>query len=245
MRDLNLFEIQRISLGKAHATAGDILLLTKEIIHSLNRDLLHLYPVRQTDVDEYMDGFDQMMRLIASMGNFAPKKIRFDPARIEEHIKEVLDKFKYLLSLEMREHVKSQFEAEVGQEIAELVYFVDLFPTLFFGKTPGIPPTPEELGITPQALLAGIAEIPGELKRSMVKCFASQEVPKKDRDAINLRYMKIVDKLYGFLEEYGAEYGGSINNSQRRGYHNTFRGMLGRMASIMASHLERMEEGLE
>lgn len=166
------------------------------------------------------------------------------PETMVGFLREITRKYLRLIELDIPLDIARDFEAEVGQEITEVEGFRCVLPTLFFGEAPEMLPSPTKLRVTPQAWLAGLTEIPGELSRTLVKLQTRHIVPPDKRALFELRYQVICEKLEEFLDPYETVYGRVINNSRRLGYGQTFRGMLGRFRTVMLNHRQRLWEAI-
>ena len=94
--------------------------------------------------------------------------------------------------------------------------------------------------IAPVFLLAGIGDATSELGKLMLKDLLNPKLSLEERITIYERFLKIYHELYDFLERLENVYGLVINNSRRRGYGNTYRGLVLRIQRF----IERQEEKL-
>lgn len=135
-----------------------------------------------------------------------------------------------LLRLNLPKDIAWQHQAEAGQEMVEFVFVSLLYPCLLdeSAKLPQLPSN-EELMVYPQTWLAGIGDAVGELGKLTDDLLCENERNREERKNIRRRFLKIAKEIYDFLERYETVYGQVINNSRRRGYGNTYRGLLGRV----------------
>jgi predicted translin family RNA/ssDNA-binding protein len=157
--------------------------------------------------------------------------------------KEIKRRFEMLLELNLPEDIKWQFSSEVGQEIVEFVFVKLLLPVLFEGKELEVIPDANDLKVTPQAYLAGLGDIPGELGKFVAEHFIKKSVPKKERREIRLRYLDIITQIYDVLDQFETVYPRVINATRRRGYNFRF-SVLARVRGIVRAEEDRiLEEG--
>lgn len=142
-----------------------------------------------------------------------------------------------LVRLDLPADIAWQHQAEAGQEMGEFIYLELLYKATHTGKTPKLP-SHQDLMITPQTWLAGIGDATTELGKLMLKDLLDVKLSLEDRIGIYEKFLKIYRELYDFLERLENTYGLVINNSRRRGYGNTYRGLLLRIQRF----IERQEE---
>lgn len=186
-------------------------------------------------------------RLSGDILNLTKKAIhalKHKPYKVAALCQEILWRYKEMLRLKLPGDIAWQFQAEVGQEIVEVDFVKNLFWTLFFARDPQLPSMPEELEVTPQAYLAGIGDVAGELGKIMEEFFLDCEVSEFDRVVYELRFRDVYCALYDFLEQFETVYGRVINNSRRPGYGNTYRGMLRGVQVMVSRHRDRVIRAL-
>lgn len=98
------------------------------------------------------------------------------------------------------------------------------------------------------AWLAGIGDAPGELSKFVTRANAAaalEEGPElryADQKDLLVRFLHIARTVHDFLSEFETCYPQVINNSQRPGWFNTYRGMLGRIAGLVRHWHETLGE---
>lgn len=151
-------------------------------------------------------------------------------------------KFGILRKLNLPEDIRWQFTSEVGQEIVEFVVVRLLYPVLFCieGHEMPIFPDFDELEVTPQAYLAGLGDVPGELGKLFADyLIASSELDMKEKLALRQRYLQICFGIHRVLDQYETTYPRVINATRRRGYSFRF-SVLARMRDIIRREQERV-----
>lgn len=152
----------------------------------------------------------------------------------------VMERFKKLQQIDMPEDQRWMFDAQVGQEIAELHFHNQVFfDTLFHGTAPSTPAFADALGITPQAWLAGLGDTVGELSKSRITFFCSYDIPLQEKEKMLRRFVAIGRTILDFLNLYIAKYPLVIDNDRRRFYKNKFRGKVLDVEFVL---LENMKE---
>ena len=143
-----------------------------------------------------------------------------------------------LVQLALPADIAWQHQAESGQEMAEFI-FVELLYKMVAdnGEAPKLP-SHQDLMVTPQTWLAGIGDATSELGKLMLKQLLNPKLAIGDRTIIYEKYLQIFHDLYDFLERLENVYGLVINNSRRRGYGNTYRGLVLRIQRF----IEKQEE---
>ena len=143
-----------------------------------------------------------------------------------------------LVKLDLPADIAWQHQAESGQEMAEFI-FVELLYKMVAdnGEAPKLP-SHQDLMVTPQTWLAGIGDATSELGKLMLKQLLNPKLAIGDRTIIYEKYLQIFHDLYDFLERLENVYGLVINNSRRRGYGNTYRGLVLRIQRF----IEKQEE---
>lgn len=175
--------------------------------------------------------------LLTKKGIAALKRGDFGEADSME--KEIKRRFDLLLELNLPEDIKWQFASEVGQEIVEFVFVKLLLPVLFDGKELEAIPDANDLKVTPQAYLAGLGDVPGELGKFVAEYFIKNSVPKKERREIRMRYLSLITQIYEVLDRFETVYPKVINASRRRGYNFRF-SVLARVRGIVRAEEDRI-----
>lgn len=100
--------------------------------------------------------------------------------------------------------------------------------------------------VAPQAWLHGIGDTVGELGKMMYGYLAtlavSDETYIETMMSVHKNFIGILEFLYGILEKFETAYGLVLNNSDRRGFGNTFRGILFRIERIAEEERRRFVE---
>mgnify|MGYP001611897980 FL=1 len=141
-----------------------------------------------------------------------------------------------------------QFHSEAGQEVAEYHVVRWLYPMLFTDSQlrQAKMPSAKELSITPQAWLAGIIDgitEMGKLLRDRL-CDDTQ-MTGEERLELRRRFLAIARQIKSYLDQFADSVPAVINNSRRPGYHETFRGGLGRVTGAIERAQETVIESLD
>lgn len=105
-----------------------------------------------------------------------------------------------------------------------------------------------QMSLPYQTWLAGICDAPGELSKFVSKDNLNADLEEgfglsyTDRKKLMIRYIHIARTTYEFLGSFETCYPAVINNSQRKGWFNTFRGTLGRVSGVVDARLKALEE---
>lgn len=167
-----------------------------------------------------------------------------DPAQAKQILGDILKAFALVKELDLSDDQAWLFQAQIGQEVAELHFHNEVFfDTLFRGTPPPTPPFPEQLGgITPQAWLSGIADTPGELSKTLLYFSSVRIWPTAHEMEVRLRYVAIARVLVDFLNEYTSRYGLVIDNSRQRFWAARFRAIVARAENSLPHELRKIEE---
>jgi hypothetical protein len=89
-------------------------------------------------------------------------------------------------------------------------------------------PTAEQLGISDQSWLAGIGDSVSELGKILNRRLRSPKLSLRQRILLRERFIADSEEVYAFLHQFLGKgvVPMIINNSRRRGFRNTFRGLL-------------------
>ena len=171
----------------------------------------------------------------------ALESLHGSPEKIGTHAKNILTPYKEMCALELPEHLSWQFKSDVGQEISELAFTEWGYGIVFFGEMPvGLPPTPDELGISFQAFLAGILDFPGEMGRVVNDLVALRMVPENEEFEFRLRLLKLEKIILDICRPFQLSYERIVRNNNRGGWPNTFKGTMDRMRGAVMRHQERV-----
>lgn len=105
-----------------------------------------------------------------------------------------------------------------------------------------------QISLSYQSWLAGICDVPGEVSKFVTKANIAadledgQSLNYIERKKLMIRYIHIARTTYDFLGSFETCYPAVINNSQRRGWFNTFRGTLGRVAGVTNARVRELED---
>lgn len=171
---------------------------------------------------------------------------RGDMEEVDQKEKEMLIAWEHLNKLDFQGMEDSfwQFRAEAGQEMVE-AYVVDaLYPFLFDGASAEDSfkwiPSADYLKVSNQCWLAGIGDAITELGKMMSDRLCDIDLKRQERVELRQRYLETAKELRDFLDQFEDCVPAIINNSRRRGYFNTFRGLLVRVKDCII----RVQEGL-
>lgn len=152
---------------------------------------------------------------------------------------EIKRRYERLLGLNIPEDIKWQFASEVGQELVEFIFVKLLLPVLFSGEELEFIPEPNDLKVTPQAYLAGLGDVPGELGKFVADHFIKNSVPKKERREIRIQYLSLITQIYEVLDQFETVYPRVINATRRPGYNFRF-SVLARVRGIVRAEEDRI-----
>lgn len=170
-----------------------------------------------------------------------------DMAEIERCARSMKALWDKLGELDLPRDVAWEFDSSAGQEIIEFLFCEKLYPKIIYNASIPSPelkdltfeklPKPEDWKISGPAYLAGVGDAIGELSK-MVMDFLLREdlkgdIYKEARIEIRKRFLSVTNEMYEFLDQFENCYGMCIDNSRRRGYGNTYRGLLGRARNII------------
>jgi len=146
-----------------------------------------------------------------------------------------------LCGLDLPADILWQHMSEAGQEYAEFVFVGLLYPQIRNEpvSNPELP-TPQKLGISPQTWMAGLGDAASELSKMTMGLLLSADLNGDQRVAIRRRFLAVAGEIYYFLDKFETVYGQVINNSRRRGFGNTFRGVVHRVKRVMEIHQEAL-----
>lgn len=145
-----------------------------------------------------------------------------------------------LIRLDLPKDLAWQHQSEAGQEMVEFIYIIILY-SYAEGRLKEIKfPSHEDLMVSMPTWLAGVGDAVTELGKLMLKKLLDRKLSIDERVAIIEYYLDIYKQIYDFLEKLENVYGLVINNSRRRGYGNSFRGLVQRISKF----IEREEQKL-
>lgn len=139
-----------------------------------------------------------------------------------------------------------EFSGNAGQELVEYLGVSALWPYVS-GKTDiiGTIPSAQELRMRPPTWLRGLGDVPGEIGKMVLDVLLKGEISKEERVAIRRRLVEVVEQIYEFLDQYETCYPQVINDSRRKGFRNTFRGMLQNVGFLLEKMKRELLEAIE
>jgi predicted translin family RNA/ssDNA-binding protein len=139
-----------------------------------------------------------------------------------------------------------EFSGNAGQELVEYLGVSALWPYVS-GKaeTPGTILSVTELHMRPPTWLRGLGDVPGEIGKMVLDVLLKGEISKEERIAIRRRLVEVVEDIYNFLDQYETCYPQVINDSRRKGFRNTFRGMLQNVGFLLEKMKRELLEAIE
>lgn len=197
------FEQQRRNIGKAFSLANEIREISKRGIKMLAQ---------------------------ATEGN------GYEIATVEAEMKE---RWRELRGLDLPGDLAWRHDTEAGQEMFEFIVVARLFPNVVSEVNAEVMitgseiPSAEMLDMPPQTWLAGLGDAPGEMMKLLEDRLCRADLSAGTRFQYRKNLLCIATEIYEFLSDYETCYEMVINNSRRRGYGNTFRGMLGRVRGVI------------
>lgn len=132
--------------------------------------------------------------------------------------REIFNAFRALKNLNLPSDVKWQFEQDAAQEIYEYFTVKAFLPVLFHGEPHGRIYTPEELGITYQATLAGLGDVPGELYKLCRHHLIHNKMTPQEKLTLWERNYEISLQILEILEGFEDVPPRTINASRRFRY---------------------------
>jgi len=181
-------------------------------------------------------GLSNEIILTAKKGIAALKNFEFTDV-IKAQLNELWQK---LGQLNLPKDQAWMFDSQAGQEYAEFL-FVDLFHDFIIdGAEIGPIFSPDDYSFTPQMYLAGLGDAVGELAKIVDDYLLEDSLTKADRLAIRRRFLEVIEDVHAYLDQFETAYPLVINNSRRRGYGNTYRGLLGRVRGAIRRQKEAL-----
>lgn len=132
-----------------------------------------------------------------------------------------------------------KFVAEASQEYVEYIYVcLWWFYIRDGGEAPSVTPDSDELCVTPQAWLAGLVDVPGELG----KLFTDEalSLSSDQQKGILKRLIAVCEDIYKFLDKFETITPQIVENNRYKGYGNTLRGALGRIRGQIQRHKQQL-----
>ena len=171
-----------------------------------------------------------------------------DMTAAENCEKKIKELWKQLYDLSLPEDICWQFDSENGQEMVEFIIVKQLFPYLDpsadLVRIDSLP-SYENLQVTRQTWMAGLGDVVGELSKLQLRRLCDHNLDRKQRLALRRRFVEIAETIRGALGQFETAYPIVVNNSRRRGFFNTFRGVLVRMDNLIERHLDAIATMLD
>lgn len=203
-----------------------------------NRRTLGLFSVRRSNIGKAFGLSGEIRELSKLMiSALFDRKQDF----VDLYLYEMKEKFEKLLNLDLPADFAWQIQGEAGQEYVEAQFTKIGFDIIVMGElTPTDVPKPSEFGVTEPCWLAGIGDAVTELSRIIGKVLLSKTLSKNERIAIRERFIAFANECYDSLSVFENAVPQVINNSRRRGFGNTYRGLLGRIRGSINQHTEKL-----
>ena len=134
------------------------------------------------------------------------------------------------------------FDNENGQEMVEFEVSVVLYNCLYTDIDPETIhlPSEQELNVRPQTWLAGIGDAVTEVGKVHLERLCVDGIPKSQRIAARKKYIDMACSLREGLDRFETAYGQVVNNSRRKGFANTYRGLLMRIDRMIIREQEAL-----
>jgi predicted translin family RNA/ssDNA-binding protein len=153
-----------------------------------------------------------------------------------------------LKELEVPADIAWDLDSQNGQEMVEFEVLVPLYPLLVNKENvnclPDIP-SAKSLDVTAQAWLAGLGDAVTELGKIHRERMGQHGLKKSERVARRERYVAIAKGIRIALRKFEVTYAQVINNSRRKGFGNTFRGLLGRIDGVIEREMDKIADMLD
>lgn len=150
--------------------------------------------------------------------------------------------------LDLPADIKWQHDAQAGQEMVEF-FTVCWFYSILFGSESEDSEkmlTAEELEVTMPCWLAGIGDSVGELGKLLNDHLCGEELTRDERFALRKKFVALGREIYEFLDQFNNGIPPHlVNNSRRKGYGSTFRGLLGRVRGAIAHQQDALIRHLD
>ncbi len=181
--------------------------------------------------------------LASKKGVVALKKRNYD--EIRAHQTNMTRLWQRMGDLDIPKDKAWQFDAEAGQELCEFFFAASFYEPVFMGgKTTEIL-GPENLKVTEQSWLAGLGDGVGEVSKMVRDYLLNPALSRQERKEIRWRFLGVARQIHRYLEQFETAYPMVIDNSRRRGYRNTFRGLLGYVENIISRLQDELIQTLD
>lgn len=250
-------ENQRKDVGGAYAIANDLRETSKDFIKSLEMGNI------DESIEAYREIFGTLWFALAKLDlvpHFAWRQDSESGGEVAEA--EGVYDFRNLLfnyQIQEREALTAETrkilvrlwyrlgDPDVDPELSDLISNENAMAEVAQVEGEPIPERIHRLTMAYQTWLAGMGDVPGELSKMVTKAKTAaklekgSELPDGDGMKLSIRFIHITDAIYEFLASFETCYPAVINNSQRLGWFNTYRGMLGRVAGLVNRRHEDLE----
>jgi predicted translin family RNA/ssDNA-binding protein len=171
---------------------------------------------------------------------------RVETAELDEIEQEMRTHMRSLVELDLPDDIAWQHQAEAGQEYVEARFTRILFKNVVEGeKLPETLPLPADFLVSEPCWLAGIGDSVTEMSKLITDVLLNEEMSRADRLCIRKRFVSVAQDIYDALDKFETVLPAVINNNRRRGYFNTYRGMLGRIRGAIGYHKEKIADILD
>ena len=170
-----------------------------------------------------------------------------DLENVEGCFRDMENRWLDLVKMDLPEDIAWRHKSEAGQEMVEFYFVKLLYPVLLGHQSMEDVrlPSHQDLMVTPQTWLAGIGDTVGELGKLTDDLLLKRVMTKEERMRLRERFISIGEELFDFMERLETVYEMVINNSRRKGYGNTFRGLLGRMRGSIKRQQDALIEAYD
>lgn len=160
-------------------------------------------------------------------------------AKIQENLKTL---WQELRELDIPKDMAWNFDSETGQEMVELVIVAVLYPLLRaesdVNESDVQIPLCDDLKVREQIWLAGFGDAVTELGKLNLELLCESSFSQTERLNLRKRFIQIAQTMRDTLGEFETAYPMVINNSRRRGFGNTYRGLLLRIDYMITRERE-------
>ena len=191
-------------------------------------------------------GLGNDLRRLAHAGVCA--LVRNDTKAVEEFRTIIRGLWGLLAELELPGDLAWTFDSENGQEMVEFEIVISLYPILVadneLNEISTIP-SDKDLNVRPQTWLAGLGDAVTELGKMHRLRMTKHGLSKTQRLAMRERYLKIANGIRSSLDKFETAYAMIINNSRRKFFSDTFRGLLGRIDNLIERETDKVTDMLD
>ncbi len=242
-------EQQRRDIGGSYAVANLLVKTSKEFIKALKYGDL-------SKADEFRKIFADLWKELENLDlplHFASEKDTEAGGEVVEA--EGVFHLAPLLHPEYAQD-RATIEKQVRKVLQDLWYKMgdpkadDILAELVATEEAALPPEERhhKLSIPFPGVLAGLGDVIGELSKFVKEMLLAHELEEgpalrqEEKKLLIKRFIFISRTVYEFLDRFETCYGMVINASQRPGWHNTYRAMLGRAAGLIGHYEDILME---